>query len=119
VRFEARGALRQVIYCHCGQCRRQSGHFVAATAIRDESLNVTGGQNLTWYRSSDIARRGFCRICGSGMFWKQDGLDQTSIFAGSFDNPSGLTASHHIYVAQQGDYYQINDGLPKHERWDG
>jgi hypothetical protein len=119
VSYEARGALRPVIYCHCRQCRRQSGHFVAATAIPDESLKVTGERNLTWYRSSDRARRGFCRICGSGLFWKHDDLSQTSIFAGSLDNPSGLAASHHIHVKNKGSYYAIDDGLPQQAGWDG
>ncbi len=119
VRFEARGPLRPVIYCHCDQCRRQSGHFLGATAVADEYLTVTGSQNVTWYKSSDKAKRGFCGICGSGLFWKHDRLDQTSILAGSFDKPSGLTASHHIFTAQKGDYYVIDDGLPQHERWTG
>ena len=115
VRFEARGDLRSVIYCHCEQCRRQSGHFIAATAVADERLKVMGAQNVTWYRSSSAARRGFCSICGSGLFWKDDALDRTSILAGSLDLPSGLTASHHIFVARKGDYYAINDGLPQQE----
>lgn len=34
VRYEVRGPLRDVIACHCTQCRRTSGHFVAATACR-------------------------------------------------------------------------------------
>ena len=118
VRFEAQGRLREVIYCHCEQCRRQSGHFIGATAIADEGLAVSGAQNITWYRSSDVARRGFCSICGSGLFWKDARLAQTSILAGSLDNPSGLAASHHIFVEQKGDYYAIEDGLPQQQRWD-
>ena len=31
VRYEVRGPLRPVIACHCTQCRRTSGPFVAAT----------------------------------------------------------------------------------------
>ena len=27
VRYEVRGPLREVIDCHCGQCRRTHGHF--------------------------------------------------------------------------------------------
>lgn len=119
VRFEARGPLRSVIFCHCDQCRRQSGHFLGATAVADDMLTVIGTQNLTWYKSSEKAKRGFCALCGSGLFWKHDRLDQTSILAGSFDKPTGLTASHHIFTGQKGDYYAINDGLPQNEHWDG
>lgn len=111
VRFVVDGALRDVVYCHCTQCRKQSGHFVAATRCDDADLTVTGGDALTWYAASDRARRGFCRHCGSLLFWKRSGSERTSIMAGSFEKPSGLVASRHIYGADKGDYYAIGDGL--------
>ena len=115
VRFTARGALRGVVYCHCTQCRRQSGHHYAATSVSDDCLTVNGAENLTWFASSDDARRGFCRHCGSALFWKHNALDVTSIGAGNFDLPSGLTASHHIFTAAKGDYYDIAASEPQEE----
>ena len=38
VRYEAQGPLRPVVACHCDMCRRTSGHFAAATAVRREAL---------------------------------------------------------------------------------
>lgn len=113
VRFTTYGPLRDVIACHCEQCRRQSGHFLAATACADSDLEVTGTAGITWYEASDSARRGFCRRCGSGLFWKANGTDRTSILAGAFDQPSGLKLTSHIYCAEKGDYYEIADGLPQ------
>lgn len=113
VRFRARGRLRGVIFCHCSQCRRQSGHFVAATSASDADLTVEGGPHLAWYAASADARRGFCRTCGSLLFWKQEGTDTTSIMAGAFDRPTGLAGDSHIFVADKGDYYEICDGLPQ------
>jgi hypothetical protein len=115
VSFEARGSLRDVIYCHCTQCRKQSGHFVAATRCDDSQLSIEGADNLTWYAASAEAKRGFCSTCGSPLFWKRNDSDRTSIMAGSFDTPSGLKASHHIFVADKGDYYEIEDGLPQYQ----
>lgn len=114
VRFEVRGPVRGVVYCHCSQCRRQSGHHYAATDVADDCLTIEGAEHLTWFAASDFARRGFCRYCGSALFWKNDSLSQTSIMAGGFDDPSGLTATAHIFVADKGDYYAIEDGLPQH-----
>lgn len=111
VRYAVDGPLREVIYCHCGQCRKQSGHFVAATRCADAALSVTGAGNLTWYASSPTARRGFCRQCGSLLFWKAQDSEGTSIMAGSLDSPTGLVESHHIFVADKGDYYRIDDRL--------
>ncbi|WP_265518754.1 GFA family protein [Nitratireductor luteus] len=120
VRFRTRGRLREVVYCHCSQCRRQTGLYYAATDLEDSRLEIDGGEHLTWYAASDFARRAFCSRCGSAMFWKRLGADVTSILAGSFDQPSGLVAKSHIFVADKGDFYEIQDGLPQFERssWD-
>ena len=113
VRFRTVGPLREVIACHCSQCRRQTGHFYAATNVLDEGLTVEGGDNVSWYRASDTASRGFCRTCGSALFWKSDGSDYTSIMAGAFDQPTGLKIGVHIFCADKGDYYEIDDGAPQ------
>jgi len=113
VRYRVDGPMRGIIYCHCTQCRKQFGHFCAATAAEDCDLTVEGGADLAWYRSSPDARRGFCSTCGSALFWKHDRRTSTSITAGSLDGPTGLKAGHHIFCASKGDYYEILDGLPQ------
>jgi hypothetical protein len=115
VRFTATGPLRGVIYCHCSQCRKQSGHFYAATNVADAGLAIEGAENLTWYRSSAFAKRGFCSTCGSALFWKHNESSETSVMAGAFDRPSGLKGEGHIFVGDKGDYYAIEDGLPQFE----
>ena len=116
VRFSAAGPLRGVVYCHCSQCRKQTGHYYAATNVDDTDLSIEGGEKITWYRASRYAKRGFCSVCGSALFWKHNGSDQTSVMAGAFDTPSGLRGELHIFVADKGDYYELEDGLPQHTR---
>jgi hypothetical protein len=116
VRFRTHGPLRGVVYCHCSQCRRQTGHFLAATNVNDADIEIEGAETLVWYAASRFAKRGFCGKCGSVMFWKHNDLDEISVTAGSFDAPSGLTAECHIFVADKGDYYEIADGLPQFPR---
>ena len=118
VSFRVSGSLREIIACHCDQCRKQSGHFYAATSAADTDLTVEGSENLTWYAASPEARRGFCRDCGSALFWKREGSASTSILAGAFDKPTGLRIASHIFVGQKGDYYEIEDGLPQFARYD-
>jgi hypothetical protein len=105
-----------VIYCHCSQCRRQTGHYYAATNVADADIAVEGEALVKWYRASEFARRGFCSTCGSALFWKRDGADDISVMAGAFDRPSGLVGECHIFVPDKGDYYEISDGLPQFER---
>ena len=109
VRFAAKGPLRGVVYCHCSQCRRQSGHYYAATNVADADLTVEGAQNLTWFAASEFARRGFCATCGSALFWKHNEVAETSVMAGAFDRPSGLKSESHIFVVDKGDYYTIDE----------
>ncbi|MGB8818888.1 MAG: GFA family protein [Rhizobiaceae bacterium] len=115
VRITTRGALRPVIYCHCTQCRRQTGHFLASSACEDSEFDVEGKDNITWFQSSADASRGFCAICGSGLFWKNKTKSYTSIYAGLFDEPNMLVAQSHIFVGDKGCYYEITDGLPQYE----
>lgn len=115
VRFRTGGPLRGVVYCHCSQCRRQTGHFYAATNVEEAELAVEGRERVAWYRASGFASRGFCATCGSALFWKRDGASDISVMAGAFEQPSGLSGERHIFVADKGDYYGIADGLPCHD----
>ena len=109
VAFDVAGALRPVVACHCVQCRKTSGHYVAATSARREQIAVRG--EVTWYHASDTARRGFCATCGSSLFWDGPG-ENMSIHAGVLDGVTGLTVKGHIFCADKGDYYEISDDLP-------
>jgi hypothetical protein len=110
VAYRVTGPMRAVIACHCGQCRRTSGHHVAATSVPRDRVLIEG--EVTWYRSSPSARRGFCGRCGSNLFW--DGGGETlSIHAGTLDGATGLRMDRHIFCADKGDYYDIADGLPQ------
>jgi hypothetical protein len=110
VRYEVRGPLRSVIGCHCTQCRKQTGHYMAATAAKHEHFKIIKDEGLRWYHSSDTAERGFCRVCGSTMFWQGKGRDYVAIAAGSVDGETGLSVAGHIFCGDKGDYYEIKDG---------
>jgi len=112
VRYTVSGSMRKVVYCHCGQCRRTSGHYVAATACDADDLAISNDAGLQWYRSSDIAERGFCKECGASLFWRPGHGKYIAIMAGTLDVPTGLSSREHIHTADASDYYSIDDGLP-------
>lgn len=111
VRYEVTGPLRPVVACHCQQCRRQSGHHVAATAARQADFRLTKSDGLRWYRSSPEARRGFCGVCGGNLFWEPEDRRHISIMAGTLDRPTGLLMVAHLFSGEANDYYRITDGL--------
>jgi hypothetical protein len=117
VKFEVHGDLRPVVACHCNQCRKQTGTYMSATAAQDSGLKLVEDRGLKWFRSSDMARRGFCSECGSVLFWKGDGRDYTSIAAGSIDGKTGAPLDGHIFCDDAGDYYEIAGGTYRLPQW--
>ena len=111
VRYALHGPLRPVVNCHCMQCRRTSGHFVAVTAVARSGLHLLADEGLRWFASSETARRGFCGRCGSSLFWDPLEADYVAVTAGTLDQPSGLRTERHIFVGDKGDYYELDDGL--------
>jgi len=110
VRYRVSAALEPVVACHCTQCRRQTGHFFASTDAAISDVAIEGEENLRWYEASSAARRGFCGICGSFLFWARPGSGRIAIAMGGFDGPTGTAIARHIFVADKGDYYMIDDG---------
>jgi hypothetical protein len=106
VTYALRGALRPVVACHCQQCRKTSGHYVAATQVAAVDADITG-DTLTWYRSSDTAERGFCSVCGSNLFWRRLASDHISVWAGTIDGPTGLRMESQLHAESAGDYYDL------------
>jgi hypothetical protein len=114
VRYEAGSRPEPVSFCHCGQCRRQHGHVGAYSRVARDGFRIVGDETLSWYQSSENARRGFCSRCGSSLFWDGKGLYYMDVTAGSLDEPTGVRANRHIYTDFKGDYYDIGeDGLKR------
>ncbi|HUZ84861.1 MAG TPA: GFA family protein [Gaiellales bacterium] len=120
VSYRVSGPLRDVLICHCGECRRWHGHVCAATAAAREHVAISGGEALRFVDSPagrSHARRGFCQECGSSLFWDAPESATISIAAGTLDPPTGLRLLGHIHTASAGDYYDLpDDGLPRRPR---
>lgn len=113
VRFAVAGPLRPVVACHCVQCRKTSGHYVAATSALRDDIRFAADASLRWFRASTTAQRGFCGTCGSSLFWAPDTGPRMSIHAGALDGATGLALIGHIFCADKGDYYTLCDDLPQ------
>ena len=117
VTYEVRGPLRDIMVCHCVECRRWSGYLGAFTSTLEEHLELLRSGALRWVVSPDSdrrAQRGFCGECGSSLFWKPAESERVNIAVGTLDRPTGLERAGHWYAHQAGDYDQLlDDGLSK------
>jgi hypothetical protein len=116
VTYEVRGPLRDVIVCHCVECRRWGGHAGAFCAALEEHLVVGATDALRWIASPESEReslRGYCGECGSSLFWNSPHTERISIAAGTLDQPTGLRIAGHIYTHQAGDWEMFDDGLAR------
>lgn len=119
VSFEVSGDLPAPTACHCTKCRKHTGHYEAGTDVPRNRVKILGTENISWFHSSEKVRRGFCKTCGSSLFF--DPLDQVKhnwigIMMGAFDGPTHTKLERHIFVADKGDYYEIADGLPQNQQ---
>ncbi len=109
VRFSVEAVKTRHEVCHCGMCRRWSGGplFAAAT----EGVTFQGEENLTIYDSSAWAERGFCKICGSNLFYRLKPADLYFMCVGAFDDPSQFSLVGEIYIDHKPDGYAFAGDL--------
>ncbi|HST25852.1 MAG TPA: GFA family protein [Gaiellaceae bacterium] len=117
VRYEVRGPLRDVLVCHCSECRRWSGQAWPATAARRDDLVLVSADALRWVVSPESdanASRGFCSECGSCLFWDAPGWDHVAIGAGTLDDAVGLKIAARAYIRGAPPHDPVpDDGTPR------
>ncbi|NVJ98711.1 MAG: GFA family protein [Alphaproteobacteria bacterium] len=104
--------------CHCTKCRKWTGHVGVGVEVPRDRVAIEGEDAIRWFASSDKARRGFCGTCGTSLFF--DPLDKvkhswTGVYMGLFDGPTQTEIGLHMFVAEKGDYYEINDDAQQNE----
>jgi len=119
VRYRVTGKLEGVTACHCSQCARTTGHYIASAHCAPADFVLEADETLRWYRSSEEAERGFCSRCGSNLFWRRLEGGPVTMTAGTLDRPTGLRMKYHIFCGSKSDYYEITDGLKQYEAWSG
>ncbi len=79
VRYRLARLGDDVAHCHCRVCRRASGAaFVTWATVARDDLEVRG--RVRWFRSSRLALRGSCPVCGSQLFFAQE-VDESAAAA--------------------------------------
>ena len=113
LRFDA--AVKSVINCHCGECRRLSGNaFTTWAAFARDAVGVEGSTALTAFDVTRNVRRYFCSTCGSHAYTSDQrhpgllGVPAGLIEGGALPRPSA-----HFFADHRAAWTDIDDALPR------
>ncbi len=108
VSITANSPSNKVGACHCGMCRKWGGGpYMEIDCGTDVSFK--GEENITVYNSSDWAERGFCKICGSHLFYRLKESQQHMIAVGLFDNQDNLDFESQVFIDKKPSFYSFSN----------
>ncbi len=97
--------------CHCGMCQHWAGGISIMRSCTE--LSIVKGEALGIYNSSEWGERGFCRECGSSLFWRAKEGQHSSIAAAAFDNHDRVRLTTEIFYDRKPDFYALANDTRK------
>ena len=108
VRVTVMNAPDKVGACHCDMCRKwASGPYMEITC--DSGVSFDGEENISVYESSDWAERGFCKICGSHLFYRLKETRQHMMAVGLFDDQRELVFDNQVFIDKKPEFYSFSN----------
>ena len=104
VRVTAKQADTNMRACHCGMCRKWTGGPLLAVDCGSEVV-FEGEENISVFDSSAWAERGFCRQCGSALFFRIKATRGLTMPAGVFDDARDLVFTGQIFIDEKPAFY--------------
>ncbi len=92
--------------CHCSMCRKWGGGPLMAIDCGTDVV-FGGKENIGVYDSSDWAERGFCKQCGSHLFYRLKETQQHLMPPGLFDDNTALTFDHQVFIDEKPEWYNF------------
>jgi hypothetical protein len=101
VAYRAEGPVSHASHCYCTMCQKQHGAASGTYAnVGTAGFAFERGADLvTEYASSDHGRRGFCRVCGSTLFWRStQSPDRIALTLGTMEPEYDGPVERELYV---------------------
>ena len=112
VRYEVEIEDDEAYLCHCRMCQRATGSVsIAFTNLPKKS--VRWEQEPDWYVSSAIARRPYCRECGTSLGFEYPDHHKMDLTVASFDDPSRFVPTAHFGAESIHRAWLGTEGLPE------
>lgn len=94
--------------CHCGMCRKWGGGPLLAVDCGTE-VSFTGKESISTFSSSEWATRGFCKQCGTHLFYRLNTSNQYIMPVGLLENIDELLFDHQIFIDKKPSYYSFSN----------
>lgn len=92
--------------CHCSICRRQTSGVIMTIEVEPGSLHFIEQEHLGIYDSSAWGERGFCKQCGTNLFWRSKDHSYTNINAFALnEQPQDLSLAMEIFIDNKPTFY--------------
>lgn len=112
VSLETNADLNKYHICHCGICRRWNGGPNFAIELKGNVI-LKGEDALVVYNSSEFAERGFCKHCGTHMFYRLKEPNTYFVPVGIFGDEAQPILESEIFIDNKPDYYNFESNCPK------
>lgn len=106
VRITAKKASSDVGACHCKMCRRWGGGPFMEIDCGTE-IDFQGEDNIAVFDSSNWAERGFCRNCGTHLFYRIKASGQHMVPVGLFADEEDLAFESQVFIDEKPTYYEF------------
>lgn len=70
-------------------------------------VSFSNEEYISVYQSCSWAELGFCKNCGSHLFYRLIDSGEYIIQSGSFDSADGFTLEQQIFIEEKPDYYSF------------
>lgn len=117
IRYVADVEADDAYLCHCRMCQRASGG-VSIPFKNFRKTAVRWEREPDYYASSPIARRGYCRECGTSLSFEFPDSENVDITIGSFDEPERFRPKHHFGAESMHRSWLNTEGLPEYRTSD-
>ena len=115
VRFTANVADDDAYLCHCRMCQRATGS-VSIAFKQVKQADIAWVSPPDWYDSSAIAKRPYCRECGTSLgFVFKEGSDKMDLTVAAFDDPSRFQPKWHFGSESIQRPWLNTESLPEHK----
>ncbi len=112
VAFTADVESSNVNACHCGMCRKwTTGPMM--TVEHKGPVTFTGAETIGVYHASATGERGFCKRCGSALYWKLRDHEHYWLSAGAMNDTSGLKLAEELFIDEKPAFYAFTGETKK------